>query len=70
MNSMGNSVKRVLFVNSEIFPYLPESGIANIGRFLPQGIQEKGREIRSFMPRYGCINERKTSCTRSSGFPE
>jgi len=56
---MGNSVKRVLFVNSEIFPYLPESPIANIGRFLPQGIQERKKEIRSFMPRYGCINERK-----------
>ena len=57
--NMGESVKRVLFVNSEIFPYLPESGIANIGRYLPQGIQERKREIRSFMPRYGCINERK-----------
>ncbi|MDE6146748.1 MAG: glycogen/starch synthase [Bacteroidales bacterium] len=56
---MGNSVKRVLFVNSEIFPYLPESEISKIGRFLPQGIQERGKEIRSFMPRYGCINERK-----------
>ena len=56
---MGESVKRVLFVNSEIFPYLPESDIANIGRFLPQGIQERKKEIRSFMPRYGCINERK-----------
>lgn len=56
---MENSVKRVLFVNSEIFPYLPESQIANIGRYLPQGIQEKKKEIRSFMPRYGCINERK-----------
>ena len=56
---MGNSVKRVLFVNSEIFPYLPESDIANIGRYLPQGIQERKKEIRSFMPRYGCINERK-----------
>ena len=56
---MGNSVKRVLFVNSEIYPYLPESPIANIGRFLPQGIQERKKEIRSFMPRYGCINERK-----------
>ncbi len=56
---MGNSVKRVLFVNSEIFPYLPESPIAKIGRFLPQGIQERKKEIRSFMPRYGCINERK-----------
>ena len=56
---MGESVKRVLFVNSEIFPYLPESEIANIGRYLPQGIQERKKEIRSFMPRYGCINERK-----------
>ena len=56
---MGNSVKRVLFVNSEIYPYLPESSISNIGRYLPQGIQERKKEIRSFMPRYGCINERK-----------
>lgn len=56
---MGNSAKRVLFVNSEIYPYLPESEIANIGRYLPQGIQERKKEIRSFMPRYGCINERK-----------
>ena len=56
---MDSTVKRVLFVNSEIFPYLPESGIANIGRNLPQGIQERKKEIRAFMPRYGCINERK-----------
>lgn len=56
---MGNSVKRVLFVNSEMFPYLPDSPTAKIGRFLPQGIQERKKEIRSFMPRYGCINERK-----------
>ncbi len=56
---MSNSVNRVLFVNSEIFPYLPETDIANIGRYLPQGIQERKKEIRSFMPRYGCINERK-----------
>ena len=56
---MSNTSKRVLFVNSEIYPYLPESDIANIGRYLPQGIQERKKEIRSFMPRYGCINERK-----------
>jgi len=56
---MANSVNKVLFVNSEIYPYLPESDIANIGRYLPQGIQERKKEIRSFMPRYGCINERK-----------
>ncbi len=51
--------KRVLFINSEIFPYLPESPLANIGRYLPQGIQDRKKEIRSFMPRFGCINERK-----------
>lgn len=56
---MENSVKKVLFVCSEIYPYLPESEIATIGRYLPQGTQERKREIRSFMPRYGCINERK-----------
>ncbi|MBR0239644.1 MAG: glycogen/starch synthase [Bacteroidales bacterium] len=56
---MSESSKKILFVNSEIFPYLPESPLSNIGRFLPQGIQERKNEIRSFMPRYGCINERK-----------
>ena len=56
---MGDTAKKVLFVNSEIVPYLPESEMANIGRYLPQGIQERKKEIRSFMPRYGCINERK-----------
>ena len=56
---MGTSPKRVLFVNSEITPYLPETEISKIGRYLPQGIQERKKEIRSFMPRYGCINERK-----------
>ena len=51
--------KRVLFVNQEITPYLPETPMSNIGRFLPQKIQEKGKEIRTFMPRYGLINERR-----------
>ena len=51
--------KKILFISQEITPYLPESEMAHIGRFLPQGIQEKGKEIRTFMPRYGCINERR-----------
>jgi len=55
---MRNS-KKVLFVNSEIFPYMPESKISIVGRYLPQGTQESGKQIRSFMPRYGCINERR-----------
>ena len=50
---------RVLFVSQEIAPYLPETEMSRIGRYLPQGIQEKGREIRTFMPKYGCVNERR-----------
>ncbi|MGC9470957.1 MAG: glycogen/starch synthase [Bacteroidales bacterium] len=51
--------KRILFVSQAITPYLPEDQISRIGRYLPQGIQEKGKEIRTFMPRFGCINERR-----------
>jgi starch synthase len=50
---------KVLFISQEISPYLPESEISTVSRFLPQGIQERGREIRTFMPRFGCINERR-----------
>ncbi|MCA6362190.1 MAG: glycogen/starch synthase [Bacteroidetes bacterium] len=50
---------RVLFVSQEITPYLDETTMGQIARQLPQGIQERGKEIRTFMPRYGCINERR-----------
>lgn len=40
-------------------PYLPQTEMSYIGRYLPQGIQEKGKEIRAFMPRYGLVNERR-----------
>jgi starch synthase len=50
---------RILFVTQEIAPYMKDSHMANIGRHLPQGIQEKGKEIRTFMPRFGNINERR-----------
>lgn len=50
---------KVLFVSQEITPYLKESHMGIIGRHLPQGIQERGREIRTFMPRFGNINERR-----------
>lgn len=50
---------KILFISQEITPYLPETELSKIGRYLPQGIQEKGNEIRSFMPRYGLVNERR-----------
>lgn len=51
--------KKILFISQEITPYLPESEMSLIGRQLPQGIQERGKEIRTFMPRFGTINERR-----------
>lgn len=50
---------KVLFISQEISPYLPASPIATLGRNLPQAIQEKGYEVRTFMPKYGSINERR-----------
>lgn len=50
---------KVLFITQEITPYVSESEMANVGRYLPQAIQEKGREIRTFMPKWGNINERR-----------
>ncbi len=51
--------KKVLFIMQEIMPYVPETFKSRIGRILPQKIQEKGKEIRVFMPRYGIIKERR-----------
>lgn len=50
---------KVLFISQEICPYLEENQISKISRHLPQGILEKGNEVRIFMPRFGCINERR-----------
>jgi starch synthase len=52
-------VKKVLFIMQEMTPYVPESEMANAGRFFPQAIQERGREVRTFMPKWGNINERR-----------
>lgn len=51
--------KKVLFINQEITPYVPESALSEMGRNLPQSMQEKGHEIRTFMPKWGNINERR-----------
>lgn len=51
--------KRVLFVSQEIKPFLPSTDISTAARLIPQGIQENGKEIRVFMPRFGVINERR-----------
>jgi starch synthase len=50
---------RVLYIAQEITPYLKETQMSKICRYLPQGIQERKKEIRTFMPRFGNINERR-----------
>jgi starch synthase len=40
-------------------PYLPENEESKLCRELSQVMQERGNEIRTFMPRYGCVNERR-----------
>lgn len=51
--------KKILFINQEIKPYVPDSEMSLLGRQLPQSIIEKGYEIRTFMPKWGNINERR-----------
>ena len=53
------SKTRILYVSQAIQPFLPESDISRAARQIPQGIHERGREIRVFMPRFGVINERR-----------
>lgn len=59
MNTSIIMAKKVLFINQEIFPYVPESEMSHLGRIIPQVIQENGHEIRTFMPKWGNINERR-----------
>jgi len=50
---------RILYVASEIDPFLQTSEVADFVRKLPQAMQEKGMEIRILVPRFGLINERR-----------
>lgn len=54
-----NERRKVLYISQEIAPYLPESPLAMAGRSLAQSAQDNGYEVRTFMPKYGAINERR-----------
>ena len=51
--------KKILFINQEITPYVPDNDLSLMGKSLPQVIQDLGHEIRTFMPKWGVINERR-----------
>jgi len=51
---------RILFISQEIFPYLAEeTPIRLLNRQLPELFQSQGFETRTFMPKFGEINERR-----------
>ncbi|MDE7179877.1 MAG: glycogen/starch synthase [Muribaculaceae bacterium] len=50
---------KIIFVSQEISPYLSATDNARWGRSLPQSIQQRKYEVRTFMPDYGDINERR-----------
>ncbi|MDI1254921.1 MAG: glycogen/starch synthase [Flavobacterium sp.] len=51
--------KRILFVSSEVVPYLAENEVSSMSYDVPKMINDQGGQIRIFMPRYGNINERR-----------
>lgn len=51
--------KRILYVSSEVVPYLAENEVSNMSYEAPKMINDQGGQIRIFMPRYGSINERR-----------
>lgn len=51
--------KRILYVSSEVVPYLAENEVSQMSFDVPKMINDQGGQIRIFMPRYGSINERR-----------
>lgn len=50
---------KILYISQEIAPYLPANPTSTLGFKLPQVAQDNGYEVRIFMPKYACINERR-----------
>jgi len=53
------SEKKILIIADQISPFVGQSPMADYCRQLPQSIQELGNDIRTFMPKWGNINERR-----------
>lgn len=51
--------KRILYVSSEVVPYLAENEVSIQSYEFPKMVNDLGGQIRIFMPRYGNINERR-----------
>lgn len=50
---------RILYISQEIAPYISSNPASSLGKFLPVSMQSKGYEVRTFMPKFGAVNERR-----------
>ena len=51
--------KKILFISDQIAPFVGQSFMSEYCKMLPPSILELGHEIRTFMPKWGQINERR-----------
>ena len=50
---------KILFITSEVVPFIKTGGLADVSSALPQKLQEQGHQVRIVVPKYGAIDERK-----------
>jgi len=56
---MSSKKLKILFVTSEVVPFVKTGGLADVSSALPQMLSEMGHEIRIVVPKYGAVDERK-----------
>jgi starch synthase len=50
---------KILFVTSEVMPFVKTGGLADVSSALPQYLSDLGHEVRIVVPKYGAIDQRK-----------
>ena len=56
---MSTKKLKILFVSSEVVPFVKTGGLADVSAALPQTLAELGHEVRIVVPKYGAVDDRK-----------
>ncbi len=56
---MATKKLKILFVTSEVVPFVKTGGLADVSSALPQRLSEMGHEVRIVVPKYGAVDDRK-----------
>lgn len=54
---------RIVYISPEVYPYAQTSGLAHFSHSLPKHLYEMGHDIRVFMPRYRCVQDKEKCFT-------